>query len=481
MKRTASFLDSLLDEELLHVLRSLSRFPSRRNWTAYIPCHDAMVALHPNNVLCNVARATFTGVCTSGAGSTKMGTICLPPAHLTRWLQLAGESIVFMRLSQLQLPDRQDRARFLQTLHSQCAALRNLDVSGYREEEGEFISAVLRATSGRLHKLSISYRHSSDVAVHCAGLQNLIFVGGPCDLSAVLAALGRSLQSLTMDELRDEIIPQLRQVRDLCPALTRIAFYGIPNHAYEPYAELLASYGAQLKNATLNRMSFELINMVVAACPNARFHIDLDPVCANAKKLLFLGPAVDELRVSACTSHDLEALAMSAPKCFRVEKMDLCVHQESSEVGAIAARHALTNKAVLSHLYFEMRNGIAADALLEIGVHGGTLRVFFFNGDLQGLREKSALEAVVRGCPMLEDVDIHWNFSIRDLDDHEDILEYVIGSFLQCRKLRELCVSDFTFESNLTRMPRIESMCKVIRHNRGLGTSVIVQNEVYLA
>lgn len=481
-----SFLDGLSDEALQNVLRRTSDFPSKANWTGYIHPAQAMLLFEPSSRLAKAARATFTGVCTASQAhdASEAGTIFLPSAGsaLARWLSLAGDSLISMRLDRdLGLLDGEALKQLLEPLKDKCVSLAELDVSAIAPDP--FVTAVLQATAGRLRKLSVAGPMVADIREHCVGLQSLTLLKPPDDLPGLLQSVGPTLESLEISMYWQDCIADLQKVRAVSPSLTLISFW-VESAAHPAYADLLASYGRQLLRTSLNRMSTPLCQTVVDACPNVRCRVMSISFDDMLQKMQVLGKSIDRLLLSVEHHFDQLELAFAAHVCTGIESIDLTIGMDAPNYAAEAVQALLFNKPGLRTFHLLMESGNAADAMLQVGSSAGNLREFSFYGSLQGLQEKRTLEAVVKGCPMLQNVDVLADKLVGHFEDFEKTVEYVVGCFLECQNLRKLCVSDENLAMGTeVPPPRLESIankCVLARYRRGPGIFVSVLDEDYL-
>lgn len=148
-----------------------------------------------------------------------------------------------------------------------CHALRRLDV---RELHNLYCARLLGTIQGPLHELISDRKHETAFAEHCTELRQLILRKMPNRLHNLLCAVGRNLETIEISVRWKRF--DITQVRSLCPNLTNISFFNRRGTTcdLEAYAELLCSYGPQLKFARFEGFSVACCQQVLIPCPNIR-------------------------------------------------------------------------------------------------------------------------------------------------------------------------------------------------------------------
>lgn len=435
-------LDDLSDEALQNVVRHLSSKPRKVNWTKYVRPQDALTSVHSSSPLSDVASSSFP-------------VITLPMSHelVAEWLQSAGESLVDLTMNRGALHGLGSIEPTLESLVGNSRALRRLDIGHLSPT---LPNDLLRATRGRLHELVANRWAMKGIELHCMGLRKLVLYVAHYDypagrgLDGMLRAAGSTLESF---KIRAESImcsrKQFEEVREHCPKLSSIHILAFGDATLSAYADLLCSYGAQLRFVHLHQMSTSLCERVVASCE--RFRCGLDRMHADdlLGKMNVLGTRVTRVRMllgmslveeRLCT-RDISSASLS---CTRLEQicLDVCSASAASAIKALRCDEMpLLSEFDLNICDVDEVGGGGGEGLWELSKYAASLRSFSFNGLLQ---DNAAFEALALGSPTLQRVRLCFpdNFTFDRGGEmpawYQTRVEDVVNTFLDCPKLRQL-------------------------------------------
>lgn len=275
----------------------------------------------------------------------------------------------------------------------------------------------------------------------------------------VLRVVGPTLESITYGEwLRRKDFEQLEQ---LCPKLSSIDLNAVYEHR-AAYADLLCSYGAQLRFTVFFSFSMADCKRILSSCPNVRCHLVLETYSyldeemeldrkkmdALLEELKVVGPCATSLNLWLNSDEDEPSardLAIASRSWSRLQDLTLQV----CAIDALSEMNGLFNKDMprLSSFSLIIReypgsissNTDVGEVLLSLSEHVGALRMFSFVGHSQDI---GVFEAVARNAPVLQDVRLDFDdfdHSAR-VDDYEARVEDSVLSFLVCPELRLLDV-----------------------------------------
>lgn len=106
-----------------------------------------------------------------------------------------------------------------------------------------------------------------EIAFHCRDLRKLVLFGEPNILSGVLETVGPTFECLESAGTWVLCEHEIELVELLCRKLLRVS---LTVETEQNYADLLVSYGTQLKFAALRNMSKALCTQVAIVCPKIR-------------------------------------------------------------------------------------------------------------------------------------------------------------------------------------------------------------------
>lgn len=320
----------LPDAAAHNVLRYLSSSPSALNWVSFVSPEDALTAVHPSSARRSAARESFTRVSTTPAKLGEGAAVHLPndedPALLKRWFKCAAGFLVGLTLDgglDNLLPG--ELVPKMAALEENCHALRELDISRICSTlSGPAPADFLMATRGRLTDLAAGCGYARETQQCGVGLRKISLDDIPSDFEGLLRATGPTLESFECNL----ICPRnaMEYLRKFCPKLSTIILLIMGNQDGQAYADLLCSYGPQLRCACLDQASVPFCNQVVASCPNLRCDLYMDEDdsengwtdddCeAILPKMKVLGSCLKELEVRFQHLQGVEIMAPSSG-CF---------------------------------------------------------------------------------------------------------------------------------------------------------------------
>lgn len=452
-KMLSTRLHELSEPALQNVLRYLSSKPSALSWLSFVAPEDALMAVHPSCALCDVARAGFTRLITKRPSLEEEPAVHLPneqdPALLTRWFQSAGHSLEELILSdKIECANAEDLQPMFEAFEENCLVLRRLQLLNL---SGIVLPSMLRATRGRLYELRVHGEDAPEIETCCTGLRKLQLHAKSKNILGILRVVGPTMESIDCTQLLTS--EELRQVRDLCPKLTSISLKVKNDTAVglSAFANLLCSYGSQLRFANLKSMSTALCEKILASCPNVRCDLDVVmPSTIFLAKLKVLGPHLKNLSLVLHGDLDddgMEEWTSAMRVCSHLEKLKLVLWgiDVLSAVDCVFSHEMpllTTLKLTLPPPSPDVgpRNGDATDVLLRLSAHVGTLREFHFSGFLQA---RGAFEAFCREACMLENVRINaYADHHGEISDFEVRVEAAVAEFLSCPDLRQMILTN---------------------------------------
>lgn len=387
---------------------------------------------------------------------------------LLEWLRTAGSELSDLTLvdgilqsAMAAFGDEGYRATLL-LLARNCPGLRRLKI--YRGEDvpwDQNISVavdILRIVGPRLHSLSATDSYSIYIAKYCTALRSLALDIGSLrrDIGSVLRGVGSTLETFetTSSYFGSEFSPlaneDIQLLQELCAKLSRVLVYVRPE-AQPAYAELLCSYGAQLRYALIGGMRKALCAKGISECPNMRATFRLFADNSFVDALQVLASSVDKIVIEIDgNSMNGKDVAIAVSTYVYVKSIEVhagCATQAASVIvrKATVAAYAILRfeKPVLRSFYLgieviESDAGTIGDGFQEFGRRVANLREFSYAGPFP---EKGAFQEIIRDAPILEKVLLDLSSDeegvLWDLDERA---ENAAETFEECKKLFSLCI-----------------------------------------
>lgn len=472
-------------------MRFLSERPNDPNWQGFLTPKDALVALDYLNEHSGEARPALIGKCT-GYFEMKPRGLCFQFAEggkthpLGAWfdaMEGAAPNLdrlcgIFLRdIGNSPSPPKQkflgilscisdfdnftessdeyieyDSTRpahfpLLKYLLSNYIALRKLDI--FAVQDVAVATAILAATEGRLLSLTCSTASYDGIAVHCAGLEELNVSQLPASNRALWSTVGSSLLWIGADcELR-EGLQAAAQMKTLCPKLESVH---LVNHEEVDFcADLLTSYGNQLRVAEIGHFSEASVQALVNACPKAKFyHTNRGSEFSTMK---VLGKQLISCSIYLYSRPNFNELAAAADSCPNLEAFSLWVYEEDDSMFrySMAALVRSPKRHLASLDIFTTLSTSPADTLHVLADQTGSLRSLSLCGHLYGAAEKFIFWPIAEANPLLGKVTVRlpcykidarlgrtYEETIRRTEDQVlDIIETFVE---QCKSMTQLSI-----------------------------------------
>lgn len=463
-------LDELSDHALLNILRYLSDKPSRKEWSQYVSTSDALMSIHPSCPLSRVAGSSFPHVnCAFDVpdgerNSTQPGMVNLEMgdsySRMIEWLEHAGESVTSVRVDgDMYHAGIEGIPSLLQSLEVRAIALRCLDISNHLDITLLW-SGLLRATGGRLEKLVANCRQQMEIEKHCRSLRVLKLSVIFSIRVSMLHALGPTLKNLGVSAWTWQGVPTGQQVRELCPNLSSVHLdvSSANDASLTEYAELLCSYGDRLRFADLRALSAALCERVCASCPNLRCTIGPKKL---PEMMRAMGSSLKTIMWDWGDKIECKNLTSFAGSCNAIQSIYL---REYPDNAARVLRGLLhSDNPLLTFLSLDVSGeGDVGPALRELGARAGTLRKLMYVGTVM---TGHTLEAVARGAPLLERVEIE--LTEDEISRRPERVVRFTKAFLECPKLRYFYVHTQDWdEDRSVHLDEIAIACRRARFQR---------------
>lgn len=253
-------LHELPESALQRVLRHLSSKPARWNWRSFVDSEDALTALYHCSALRGVARESFKRIVVHvlDNGERELGNLDMVHLRSTndliRWCQAAGESLTELAFAADRHRDvaRKEDESILQALEGNCHFLRRLDFIDFEILKTDMVKASLERTRGRLRQFSTPSLIPRAPAIerHCIGLRKLVLFGSYFNILEILRFAGPTLESIHY--LHPMAKGNFKKIRELCPKLSSILLHAENDGFLSDYADLLCSYGEQVRCAIIS-------------------------------------------------------------------------------------------------------------------------------------------------------------------------------------------------------------------------------------
>lgn len=244
------------------------------------------------------------------------------------------------------------------------------------------------------------------------------------------------------------------------------------------YAELLCSYGEQLRFLRVDEFSEDALRRLVTACPRMK----CEDQNALRPDLSVLETSLRKVRMFVRSDIDVNALATDMESCSAIE--DIKLHANKHNVADSARGLLMFDKTFLASFNIIMVSGWGDDGLWELSQKAENLRTFSFAGNLFDL---DALQAIADGAPRLEMVTIFHGVceDIRYLmrGMRPERLTDTVRIFVECPNLIYLEVS-FNNKEPVRLTSVVDLVCplrvKGKRRKKGNGVRVLVEGIDYI-
>lgn len=170
------------------VIRKLSKAPCSTNWRDYVKVADQLSSLDPAHPLFQVASLTFNE---------------LYHRHASELLQygiVAGELLLTFSEPSFKNGSPGICDAMLLALRARCTAVRYLRILGFSNDFVVEEILILKATRGRLRKLTAKGNHAAAIEKYCNGLEELLLKSVP-GTASFLRTAGPTLKILEIGVL----------------------------------------------------------------------------------------------------------------------------------------------------------------------------------------------------------------------------------------------------------------------------------------
>ncbi len=317
-----SYLNTLSADELFVIIRYVSNRPDSQFWHAYLRGRSRETLFTKNGPFANAIREHFThalvhethgkdcGVYVSG--NDKFGV---------RLFQDFGNSFTRVTISDYGLSTLPTRHDIIEAFAENSDSLRQLNLFLDRESIVKYSNRsffVKHVTL--LEHFRLWFRSSEGFRLKLPAFTNLLVldVNGP-RLEHVVSALQSSretLEEVNLEGTCTHWIPVIAVLRT-CRNLRRIELDGgVP---LDDYVTLLESFGSKLEHAVVKRMSYEMCERVVRACPNLQCEIWIDAM--NIETMVVLGKQVRQLSIQNPEIGDWTRMETAAKVCTGITEI----------------------------------------------------------------------------------------------------------------------------------------------------------------
>lgn len=329
-------------------------------------------------------------------------------------------------------------------LKTKCPVLRSLDILDFRSEQNSFAGELLCALEGKLYTLFASGYQASIIAENDRRLRHLNLLEEPSSFRDLVYAVGPPLESFEIHFINSGIKPEMEPevlVKEFCPKLTSIKFREVPPWHGKGYADVLCSFGSQLRFACLDDLPKAFCAQVVSCCPNMLCSAVLS--CDDAAQiLLVLGPCIQNLTWEMPPSFPI--LLTPPQACWNVEEIEQTINTKRA---AETVRILLSvQQSPLTKFILRLQDaGNADDALKELSEHARPLLYF----RIEGFAENVSSFTV--------------GYFDRSVHRYDETVEDIICSVGHCSDLRELTIEGRRSEH---RLDSIADMSCPLRHKK---------------
>lgn len=302
--------------------------------------------------------------------------------------------------------------------------IRVLEVRDLQDRSLE--KAILSAVRGRVECLTVTEMHTQLITSHFVGLRELTLTRHspppyrygerrnkekvPKIPKDIWKAVRPTLESLRIEHLTPEHSDKemFGNIQAYYRKLTSVEIV-FKHDFWEQFAELLISYGMQLKNAWLfngnGAIPLPILQSILAACPNLRTALGVVGSLDHIRAMASYGKAIyaksSFMEYGPPTDVRLACTALGASS--RVETITLCP-STTAELTFTLQEMKLNAKPKLKSLEFRVNQfGLVTTALRCIAQDTGALQRFH---ETISPQVRESWEAVALANPCLEDVSI---------------------------------------------------------------------------
>lgn len=341
--------------------------------------------------------------------------------------------------------------------------IKQLVVSGSRNVGLQTRNCTSRLVYGCAPLESLEY--------HCPNLQSL---------SGVWRLVGCRLQELCLKSSDSQHwFATLHSIRENCTRLRQIMVHNPMKDSKVSescFVEFLASFGKQLKRATLPALSSNSCLQLATSCPNMR--VSYFEFTQNFGTIASLGNCLEKLSLVVDANSDWGRLEAAMDQCRSLVSLSLIVNDHlgdavhSTDVCcALFSGHLID----LEELYMCIGPDTAP---LFVAISEKTGNLLSLTFELKHMEEGASFAALIRANPSLEDVWFSEEADHPDRATEADVVELyhgLLNAFKQCLLLRM-----FTTHTECSLLPNESSMrdLMVPFRNRGVQFQLHFQDYV---